>query len=298
VRAALGRHGYVLATDDAGQIMGVVPEQRILERLETGNDRERIRWESMHLGALINVEIDRDPGPVGALVEHDVECVAVTENDALVAITIEDDVFLSLRRLEPTLAAAKCDPLTGLMNRLGYERRLNEEWARATRRGTSLAVIVLDIDHFKQINDAFGHPVGDEVLRNVARIFEATLRSYDVVARYGGDEFVALCLDCQPGDIDIPIRRFQQELAQRAFEYGNQTLNISASIGAAVRHEGFHRSNPPELFAAADECAYHSKRSSGDPHIIEFGLKSREAVRRIPPDFVRTPAASDIMLIG
>ena len=271
MQAAIGEHRYVLATNDEGQIVGVVPRHRILERLHSANEQERMRWELMPFGALVNVEMCTCPPEHGASFEENLDCIVITENESLVAISVKDDVFLSWQRLEPMLSAAACDPLTGLMNRLGYERRLTEEWARARRTGTSIGIVVVDLDKFKAINDHFGHQAGDDVLRSVASILETTLRSYDIVARYGGDEFLALCLDCQPGEIEIPIQRIQQEFARKKFEFSDVALPVFASIGAAVRHDGFDEFTASELFAAADECLYQSKAPSGEARVVEFG---------------------------
>ncbi|MDA7978481.1 MAG: GGDEF domain-containing protein [Pirellulales bacterium] len=293
IRVAIENHHYILAANDLGQIVGIVSCQRMLEHLESKHDRERGRWESMYLGAFVSAEVGAGDRPVGQAFREGIECITVMENDSIVAIAAENDVFLSLQWMEPTLAAARCDPLTGLMNRLGYERRLAEEWARAARTGVSIGVIVLDLDDFKTINDRHGHLAGDQVLRKVGHILEKTLRSYDVVARYGGDEFVALCLDCQPRDIEIPITRFQETLSASTIKYGEQELHVTASIGAAVRHDEFYTSTPSELFAAADECVYQSKRAGTGARVIEFstdgdemitavGVQGEESARRMP----------------
>ncbi len=271
VREAIENHRYVLVTNDLGQITGIVSCRRILERLDSKHERERIRWESMNLGAFVDAEVSTVAQTNTEPFTSEIDCVTVTEDDTLVAIAVKDDVFLSVRRIEPTLAAARCDALTGLMNRLGYERRLAEEWARAARTGISLGVIVLDLDNFKQVNDKYGHLAGDEVLKHVAAALERTLRSYDVIARYGGDEFVVLCLDCKPKDIEIPVKRFQASLAATTVEYGGHEIKVSAAIGAAVRHSDFEDSCVSDLFAAADECVYQSKRTSGVPCVLEFG---------------------------
>jgi len=281
IRPGIGTHPYILATDDRGRVIGIVPSYRILQRLDADNERERTRWESMPLQALISTKLRAGGQHAGAVLDSDVNCVVITEEEAVVGISTDDDVFLSWRRLESILAAAASDPLTGLMNRLAYDRRLGEEWARSRRTGTSVGVMLIDVDKFKPINDSFGHHVGDDVLRELASVLETGLRSYDVVARYGGDEFVALCLDCRPGEIDVPIRRIRQTLARRQFEFDGTRVPVTISVGAAVRHDGFEHSDPRELFAAADDCLYRAKRSTADAYVIEFGADSDETVRYV-----------------
>ena len=261
---------YVLAVNDDGRIVGVVSRDRILTRLQASNHTERSRWSEMPVGALMNV-VFTETGKPRAKLREDLEAVAITEDGGLVGVAIEDDVFLSWERLEPLLTTAITDPLTGLMNRLAYERRLNEEWYRAIRTGTSVGVLVADLDGLKPINDTHGHQAGDSVLRGIGSLLEHCLRSYDILARYGGDEFVALCIGCRPGEVSIPIQRIQRRLESAEFCHQGVALDVSLSIGAAVRHAGFSEASPRDLFQAADECMYLAKGSSELGFVQEFG---------------------------
>lgn len=267
----LADHPYVLATNSDGQIAGIVSAEHICERLESCNLYERRRWQQMPLSSLLNVSFARSAGNASVVAGDSAECVAITEGDRIFGLVVDDDVFLSWRRLESLVSVALSDPLTGLMNRLAYERRLAEEWCRALRTGMSLAVVVVDLDSFKRVNDTLGHPAGDAVLCAIAQELEASMRSYDVVARLGGDEFVALCLGCSEGDISIPIERIQQGISQMEIQYQETAIPMTVSIGAAVRHDGFDTSDPGKLFAAADECLYHAKGSDQRAWKVEFG---------------------------
>ena len=277
----LAANRYILATIDDGCIVGVISGKQILKRLGVSNDRERSRWMGMPLNSLINAIFPANSSRDVSRFDSDTECIAIVEDDSLVGIAIEDDLFLSWHRLEPLLCGAVVDPLTGLMNRLAYERRLDEEWHRAERTGTSISVIVVDLNNFKQINDVHGHQVGDEVLRSVASALEMALRSYDIVVRYGGDEFVALCLGCAPGEIEIPIRRILQAINSTFVEFGTVILSASASIGAAVRHDSFGQSASADLFTAADDCMYYAKQSTGAAYCIEFGEACQDGLTHI-----------------
>ena len=185
-------------------------------------------------------------------------------------IATEHDLFLSWERISSILAGAMSDPLTGLPNRMAFDRRLNEEWNRSERTGCSIGVILLDLDHFKQINDALGHAAGDAVLQDVAVRFEDSLRSYDLVVRYGGDEFIALCLGCEPGEIEIPVRRIVDNLRKSTVLVDCRPAGIEASIGAAVQHIDFVGFKPKDLFDRADECLYRAKSSGGRAIYIDL----------------------------
>lgn len=271
---SIGEHQYVLVCNDNNQILGVVPAREIDRRLKSKNRFERSRWESMPIGAMLTMPIpeSRDHGNnTAAWSSEDVHCAAIRENGNLFGLSVDGDLFLSWKRLESLFTDALSDPLTGLMNRLAYERRLREEWNRSQRTCNSIGIVVVDLDDFKQINDTYGHVVGDSVLSHVGRQLELSMRSYDVVARFGGDEFVALCLGCSPQQIEIPIRRVLESLTEISLPAGKETVRVKASVGAAVRHDAFDSSLPEDLFVAADQCLYESKRSSSNSWMIEFG---------------------------
>jgi diguanylate cyclase (GGDEF)-like protein len=263
--------GYILAKDDAGHLVGLVPVSEIHKRLAAANASERTRWAEMPLACLIGVLFPSDSATPATSVAGTLDYTAIMENDRLIGIATRHDVFLSWRHVGEVLCGVVCDPLTGLMNRLTYERRLQEEWSRAQRTGYSVGLIIVDLDHFKTVNDRYGHSSGDQVLRHVASALEGSLRSYDVLARYGGDEFVALCVGCRPGEIEIPIQRIFQSLRTSPPTLEDGLVPISASVGAAVRHDGFTDGDPAGLFAVADRCLYDAKQTRGKAMWKEMG---------------------------
>ncbi len=297
VVSGLNDERYVVATNDDHRITGLVSVEQIYARLNASNHYERKRWQEMPLSSLLTVTFcpQDDTSPVK--VTSQLDCMAVAEGDRLFGIAAEDDIFLSWRRLESMLSVALSDPLTGLLNRLAYERRLHEEWNRAARIGMSVAVVMVDLDSFKRINDTLGHPAGDAVLRGVGHELESSVRSYDVVARFGGDEFVALCLGCAAGDLTIPIQRIQQGIAAMNLSYQGLPIPISVSIGAAVRHDGFDTSDSRELFSAADECLYHAKATQESAWKVELGREHPgipepvRSVSRHPDSNIMKPAS-------
>jgi diguanylate cyclase (GGDEF)-like protein len=262
---------FVLATDDFGSIVGLISSDEILKRLQSANARERARWAEMPLSSLINPLHAARRSEVSRSLDSAIECTAIAEDGHLIGIAIAEDLFLSWNRIGPLLSGAIADPLTGLMTRLTYERRLREEWQRAARTGSSVGIVIVDLDHFKTINDEWGHQVGDDVLRHVAGRLEQSLRSYDVLARYGGDEFTALCLGCRPEEIEIPVQRIVQSLNDSPASWQGLSVPLAASVGAAVRHDDFENSDPIDLFVAADQCMYQAKLSGTAGYRIEFG---------------------------
>lgn len=286
------QHQYVLVADDDEHIIGVVATSEINRRLLSPNPFERTRWASMPIGAMSKLSFSgtRLDGPV--FDGEELKCSAIRQGDTLFGLSVDGDLFFSWKRLESLFSAALSDPLTGLMNRLAYERRMQEEWDRSLRTGTSIGVVVVDLDDFKTINDSYGHAVGDQVLIAVGRQLEASMRSYDVVARFGGDEFVALCLGCAPGDIGIPLERLVEALHSIEIKIdGGQTIQVSASVGAAVRHSGFDVQSADQLFVAADACLYESKESNVPAWKIELGTGQSEA-----PEAVRITAGANKLL--
>ncbi len=264
------KHAYVIVSGDDGQIIGIVPAREITRRLQSANKFERTRWQGMPIGAMLTMSLATTTPNGPAFDTGEIACAAICEEGRLFGLSVDGDLFLSWKRLESMFIAALSDPLTGLMNRLAYERRLHEEWNRSQRTQNSIGVVVVDLDDFKTVNDTYGHVVGDEVLSRVGRQLEISMRSYDVVARFGGDEFVALCLGCAPGEIKIPVKRLLDSLAEIAFVVQGETIRVAASVGAAVRHVDFDRTQPEDLFVAADKCLYEAKMSTSNSWKIEY----------------------------
>ncbi len=139
-------------------------------------------------------------------------------------------------QLAEALARADRDPLTGLLNHRAFHKRLEQEADRARREGTMLAVAVMDMDNFKFFNDAYGHAVGDDVLRQVATALSGCCRSYDTLARFGGDEFALLLPGAGPAKAEDTARRLReavQQLGYRPPGY-DSPIPLALSVGLAV----------------------------------------------------------------
>ncbi len=172
------------------------------------------------------------------------------------------------------------DHLTGLANRSVLEGHLLRTWRAFERHGNPLAVVVFDVDHFKAINDTFGHPTGDEVLRAAARLLANSVRGSDLVARFGGEEFVVVAPDCPLATAVTVAERFRARLAGHTISArGNDiTVTISAGIAMADRDRQI---DSTELLRQADEALYAAKQSGRNAVRVyaPCGRKSEEAVK-------------------
>ena len=162
------------------------------------------------------------------------------------------------RRLE---ALATTDPLTRLLNRRALLERLSREVDRAKRYESLLTLLLLDIDHFKSINDTAGHLVGDGVLRQIGALIEASVRTVDIAARYGGEEFVLILPETSQEGGVIFAERIRESIERYPFDAaGEEPLHLTASIGVATFPSPRVESTE-DLFARADEALYRAKSS-------------------------------------
>ncbi len=150
------------------------------------------------------------------------------------------------------------DPLTGCMNRRALESRLRADWRMAKRRGSQVALLAIDLDHFKDINDTRGHPIGDQVLQQLAEIMNATARDSDAVSRFGGDEFVILLPDTGWQGALTFAERLRRRVDEYQFGPPNSTLAVTISVGVALAR-GVDPISPEILLAEADRSLYKAK---------------------------------------
>jgi len=151
---------------------------------------------------------------------------------------------------------ALIDALTELPNRRALDERLQQEWARLLRHGGRLALIMADLDRFKRINDKFGHPAGDEALRQVAHLLARGCRESDTPVRYGGEEFVVVAPETTADAAAELADRLRMSICSRPFQVHGRTLDVTASFGVAG-HEGLQ--GPEEMVQAADDALYRAK---------------------------------------
>jgi diguanylate cyclase (GGDEF)-like protein len=170
-------------------------------------------------------------------------------------------LLLLEEQIEHNKYLALHDELTGLPNRRLFQDRLNSALERARRTGSQTALLLIDLDQFKQVNDTYGHHAGDVLLQHVSRVFSGRVRRSDTVARTGGDEF-AIVLDEPISRIDAErVSHSLMELLDEPLQLGERTIRIGASIGIAVYPED--ASGAEELCIAADLRMYEFKHRSG-----------------------------------
>lgn len=185
--------------------------------------------------------------------QHQVEAQVLELHEAHIQLEQQrDELAEANAKLE---ALATSDGLTGLKNHRAFQEYLEQQFRIAHRSGAPLSVLLLDVDHFKQLNDTHGHPAGDEVLMGIGEILTQTARRSDFVARYGGEEFVIVLPDTDALGAMEAGERFRHGIASRKFSTGP----VTASIGAAsILPDDPDRAR---LIARADEALYASKRN-------------------------------------
>ncbi|WP_396223414.1 diguanylate cyclase [Gemmatimonas sp.] len=178
--------------------------------------------------------------------------VAVIQRAQMVESTMADNA-----RLEQL---AQTDPLTQLLNRRALTERITAEMERALRYDSTMALLMIDLDHFKRVNDTYGHLVGDDVLRDVAQLLSDTIRSADIVARYGGEEFLVLLPETDDAGAEAFADRLRCAIETHPFASDSlaEPLRLTASIGVAV-YPAARIESVEDLFARADAALYRAK---------------------------------------
>lgn len=159
---------------------------------------------------------------------------------------------------------AQRDTLTGLYNRRYFEDRLHSEFLFAQRHDAPLGFLFIDIDRFKRINDTRGHPMGDAVLRLVARSIEKMMRPEDVLCRYGGEEFTVLVRATSVRNLEILGARICHRVQALAFVLSSQGLGVTVSIGISYMDTNKRFDSAEMLLAAADQALYEAKSGGGN----------------------------------
>ena len=155
------------------------------------------------------------------------------------------------------------DPLTNLFNRRYMDETLSREMSRARRKSCPLSLVMIDIDHFKSVNDRYGHEAGDAVLRAVAGHIKSSVREGDLVCRFGGEEMVILMPECDLQDAGVRAEKLRAGVRALSVDFGGQTIgSVTASFGVACFP--FHGTDEASLIAAADKAMYQAKAAGRD----------------------------------
>jgi two-component system cell cycle response regulator len=158
------------------------------------------------------------------------------------------------------------DGLTGIFNHRHLQERLSQEFNRLERFSEPLSILILDIDHFKEINDTYGHPVGDSVLRGVVDVIKRTIRNIDIPARYGGEEFAVILLGTGAHGALNMAERLRKAVMNRTFSAENKTFKVTISIGVSTCPNDGRRKE--EIIEKADKALYHAKRTGRNRSIL------------------------------
>jgi len=163
--------------------------------------------------------------------------------------------FVSEKQME---ALANADQLTGLTNRRGILRKLNAQHDLFTRNGTCFTLVLSDIDHFKKFNDTYGHDCGDYVLQGVAQLMQDRLRQYDVVSRWGGEEFLVMLPDTEVDAAIGVAEEIRRAIESEKFNFNGQSLSVTMTFGVAQHQTDDSIDN---TIKRADDVLYHGKEN-------------------------------------
>jgi two-component system cell cycle response regulator len=166
---------------------------------------------------------------------------------------------------------ASHDVQTGLLNHSAILENLRKEVLRARREGTDLGVIMIDLDHFKTVNDHYGHLAGDRVLREVARRLRGAMRPYDCIGRYGGEEFVVLAPGCNLEHTKMLAERLLASIAGEPIEDSAISVALTASLGVSCATDS---KNPDQLLQTTDEALYAAKAQGRNRVVTKAGSPS------------------------
>jgi diguanylate cyclase (GGDEF)-like protein len=175
---------------------------------------------------------------------------------------------------------ATTDGMTGLLNHRTFQSRADELLAQARRYGRKCSLMLTDVDHFKSVNDTYGHPTGDQVLKGVARILKEMARDTDVVARYGGEEFVVLMPETDAKGAHVIAERIREAVKAEVFQTEMGPLKITMSLGIATFPES--ATEKQQLIDLADQCLYFAKRNGRNQSVtvaqMQAGNRKLQAV--------------------
>ena len=184
------------------------------------------------------------------------------DSERRLAAVLAEQVGLALGNLklrESLKNQSICDPLTGLSNRRYMEESLEREFSRASRSKSVLAIVMMDLDHFKRFNDTFGHQAGDSLLRAFGDLLKRSTRGQDIACRYGGEEFALMLTDSSLEGALKRAETLRQQVKQLSVEYAGQLLGaVSISMGIALYPD--HGATMAEVLRASDQALYCAKR--------------------------------------
>lgn len=220
-------------------------------------------------GDLFKVDMSQLGSPSDLMLEANEQLAQLTMREHLAntqATVRRETVEAEMRILESKNVElqeqALHDPLTKLYNRRFFDETFSKEMFRCMRTASPVGIIFGDVDHFKKLNDTYGHQAGDEVLKRVADLFRETGRNSDTIARFGGEEFVILVSQPTEKGLEKFAERIRDRIANENFSYNGVTMRVTISLGAVLMVPGRQtQDGQKDLIAAADACLYESKQN-------------------------------------
>jgi diguanylate cyclase (GGDEF)-like protein len=247
----------------------------------------------------VGVRVPGESGPFGLLVAQSTEVRAFSpdEIDFLRALAhVLADAIGRVRAEERMRHRALHDPLTGLPNRTLFTDRLTQALAHARRSGAAVGVLFLDLDDFKLVNDSLGHGAGDELLRALGQRLDATLRTGDTVARFGGDEFVLIADDLGGAHEALAIAERTLTALQEPFRLGGGEHYVTVSIGVAVADGGARDAG--DLIREADAAMYRAKeRGRGVAELYDEPMRDQATARLRTENELRRALENDELVL-
>jgi diguanylate cyclase (GGDEF)-like protein len=231
------------------------------------------------LGALKIVPLKAGPTALGALVLGSRQKGAFSREVVLQLEVVAMQAGQSIERarlFDRTERLATTDGLTGLQNHRTFQERLDAQLAQAQRYGKRTSLILCDVDHFKSVNDTYGHPVGDQVLRGIARTLQKEARTTDVVARYGGEEFAIIMPETDTAGAMVIAERIRERVAGVLFDTPQGPLKVTISLGVATFPDD--GKTKAELVERSDGCLYHAKRHGRNRSVAAASLRAPRRV--------------------
>ena len=266
-------------------------ERKVVQNVEPDLDFQYSQTELTQVyTTMAAVPLIADDELVGAVTIYSHQMEAYGEEHIRLLETISriaaDAIGKSLKHDEAT-THAMTDPMTGLPNARSLQRQFEKEVSRASRGGSSFQVLMLDLDGFKAVNDSYGHKAGDEMLREISLVIREQLREYDFLARYGGDEFVALVPETEPGDVEDMCRRIEKAVRDFKLPVGEgKTASVGVSLGAS----GYPQEGETfdQMIVAADKVMYERKMSR-KRFALTHNVDDVKRSRTEPTDFPALP---------
>jgi diguanylate cyclase (GGDEF)-like protein/putative nucleotidyltransferase with HDIG domain len=228
-----------------------------------------------HYRSMVSLPLVKDERLLGALSIYSMQLAEYTDDHLRLLETVtrlaSDALFNAMHHAEAE-SNAMTDPLTGLPNARSMYLRFEQEASRARRKNCPFQVIMLDLDDFKQVNDTFGHKIGDKMLREIARLLQAQMREYDFLARYAGDEFVAIVQDLEGPQVEELRERIENSIKNFSLHVrAEHHARVGISVGAATY--GLDGETLDQLLIAADQAMYTAKSAHKEQRRITLSEK-------------------------